>query len=69
MPLRKLIPLIAATLTLAACSQDSITGPPTQRTVPRRDGDGGGMLGGGGYMRPDAMVPDGGGMLGGGGRA
>ncbi|HET7462443.1 MAG TPA: hypothetical protein VFJ82_14415 [Longimicrobium sp.] len=65
MPLRKLVPLIAAALTLAACSSDSITGPGAQRKPPRLD-DGGGMLGGGGVMRPD-LATDGGGMLGGGG--
>ncbi|HYH80924.1 MAG TPA: hypothetical protein VEX86_14075 [Longimicrobium sp.] len=64
MPLRKIIPLIAAALTLAACSSDSITGPASQRTPPRLDGTGGGMLGGGGVVRPDLS---GGGMLGGGG--
>ena len=50
MPLRKLIPLIAATLALAACSHDSITGPEKGRTrqVAPRYEDGTGMLGGGG---------------------
>jgi len=67
MPLRKLVPLIAAAA-LAACSPDAITGPGAQRKPPRLD-DGGGMLGGGGFVRPD-LAPDlvpGGGMLGGGG--
>lgn len=65
MPLRKLIPLVAAALTLAACSSDAITGPSgAPRTPPRYD-DGGGMLGGGGVVRPE-LLP-GGGMLGGAG--
>jgi hypothetical protein len=63
MPLRKLIPLIAAALTLAGCSSD-LVGPGALRKPPRLD-DGGGMLGGGGFMRPERDL--GGGMLGGGG--
>ena len=54
MPLRKLIPLIAAAATLAACSADTLTGPEssrrdTRQAQPRYEEDGGtGMLGGGG---------------------
>lgn len=53
MPLRKLIPLIAAAATLAACSTDSITGPaknPKNNVpAPHYDSlDGVGSLGGGG---------------------
>lgn len=52
MPLRKLIPLIAAAATLAACSSDAITGPQkapkAAPSAPQYEGDGTGMLGGGG---------------------
>lgn len=52
MPLRKLLPVIAAALTLAACSSDAITGPAkTDTSQPRPlydTGDGLGSLGGGG---------------------
>jgi hypothetical protein len=52
MPLRKLVPLIAAALALGACSADTITGP---RSAPRASAtphyeEGTGMLGGGGRM-------------------
>ena len=53
MPLRKLLPVIAAALTLAACSSDAITGPvqtDTKAPKPQYEtvGDGLGSLGGGG---------------------
>lgn len=51
MPLRKLLPVIAAALTLAACSSDAITGPAktdTSESRPLYTGDGLGSLGGGG---------------------
>jgi outer membrane biogenesis lipoprotein LolB len=53
MRLRKLIPLIAAAATLAACSADAITGPAknpkTATPAPHHDTvDGVGSLGGGG---------------------
>ncbi len=53
MPLRKLLPVIAAALALAACSSDAITGPSeTDTSVPKphleTSADGLGSLGGGG---------------------
>jgi hypothetical protein len=52
MPLRKLVPFIAAALALAACSSNSITGPERSNRAaneaPHYEGTG--MLGGGGRM-------------------
>jgi hypothetical protein len=63
MPLRKLIPLVAASLALAACSTGAITGPDNATpSQPRFEDDGGGMLGGGGALIP-APNPHGGGIL------
>lgn len=53
MPLRKLVPFIAAALALAACSPDTITGPhsgPRATSAPPKYEEGTGMLGGGGRM-------------------
>lgn len=56
MPLRKLIPLIAAAATLGACSADTLTGPDSAKRDPRP-------------AQPRLETTDGTGMLGGGGRA
>jgi hypothetical protein len=74
MPLRKLVPLIGAALTLAACSSGSITGPSDTRAVPPRRGSGFGMLGGSGALVPapepvSSTLPSGWGMLGGSGKS
>jgi|GEM_PF-3208534 len=75
MPLRKLVPFIAAALALTACSSDPITGPAATAPVPPRHESGFGMLGGSGNLvplpapEPTATTDTGWGMLGGSGRS
>lgn len=74
MPLRKLVPFIAAALALVACSPDSVTGPTATKAVPARRDTGFGMLGGSGNLVPipqpePTTVDTGWGMLGGSGRS
>ena len=60
MTFRKLLPLVAAALTLAACSADELTGPALRTPVHRGQSNGGGMMGG-----PGNLMGEGGGMMGG----
>ncbi|HEX6748988.1 MAG TPA: hypothetical protein VF092_16945 [Longimicrobium sp.] len=62
MKFRKLLPLVVAALTLAACSADALTGPTRTAPAHRDESNGSGMLGGGGNL-----MGEGSGMLGGGG--